>query len=150
MKKLYLISLGVFLVDRATKFAVVRFMELGQTIPVIPGIFQLRYILNPGAAFGILQGQRYFFILTTLAVVVLILVYARQVRDNNLLQVAFGLQLGGAAGNLIDRISSGEVVDFFDFHIWPVFNIADSALVIGVILFALDVVLEWKKERHEA
>lgn len=150
MKKLYLISLGVFLVDRATKFAVVRVMELGQTIPVIPGVFQLRYILNPGAAFGILQGQRYFFILTTLAVVVLILIYARQVRDNNLLQVSFGLQLGGAAGNLIDRISTGEVVDFFDVHIWPVFNIADSALVIGVILFALDVVLEWKKERHEA
>lgn len=148
MRKLYFLSLGVFLLDRATKFAVVRLMDFGQTIPVIPGVFQLRFVLNSGAAFGILQGKRIFFILITLAVVVLILLYARQVRDNSLLQAAFGLQLGGALGNMVDRVATGEVIDFLDFHIWPVFNIADTALVIGVALFALDVVREWKKESH--
>lgn len=148
MRKLYLLSLGVFLLDRATKYAVVRLMDLGQTISVIPGVFQLRFVLNSGAAFGILQGRRIFFIIITLVVVVLILLYARQVRDNSLLQVAFGLQLGGALGNMVDRVATGEVIDFLDFHIWPVFNIADTALVVGVALFALDVVREWKKESH--
>jgi len=152
MKKFYLICVGVIIFDRVTKYLVTSSMKLGETIPLIQDVFHFTHVRNTGAAFGILAGQRLFFILITLAVVVMLLLYARQVKDNRLLQIAFGLQLGGAVGNLIDRLMHGTVIDFFDFRVinFPVFNIADSAIVIGVSLFAIDVLLEWKKERYEA
>jgi len=152
MKKFYLICVGVIIFDRVTKYLVTSSMNLGETIPLIQDVFHFTHVRNTGAAFGILAGQRLFFILITLAVVVMLLLYASQVKDNRLLQIAFGLQLGGAVGNLIDRLMHGTVIDFFDFRVinFPVFNIADSAIVIGVSLFAIDVLLEWKKERYEA
>lgn len=150
MRKIYILGLVVILLDQASKLAVDFWMNHGQTIPIIQGIFHITYVQNRGAAFGILAGQRLFFILVTFAVVVLLLVYARQIKDNPLLQTAFGLQIGGAIGNLIDRMWHMYVIDFLDFRIWPVFNIADIAIVTGVALFALDVLLEWKQTRHEA
>src|SRR5690554_135295 len=130
---------------------VLTLMELRQTVPILQDIFHFTYRRNAGAAFGILAGQRLFFILVALAVIVIILLYARQVKENALLQIAFALQLGGALGNLYDRLIYGEVVDFLDFKIWPfVFNIADAALVVGVALFALDVLMEWRHERKQA
>lgn len=153
MKRFFIICVGAILLDRVVKYAVMSMMQMYQSIPLIQGVLHLTYIQNQGAAFGILQGQRIFFILVTLVVIALILIYMRQVKENTLLQVAFGLQLGGAVGNLIDRLAyGGSVIDFIDFRIidFPVFNIADSAIVIGVALFALDVLREWKKERHAA
>lgn len=151
MKRFYIFCLVVVLLDRASKFMVLTLMELGQTVPILQDIFHFTYVRNAGAAFGILAGQRLFFILVALAVIVIILLYARQVKENALLQIAFALQLGGALGNLYDRLIYGEVVDFLDFKIWPfVFNIADAALVVGVALFALDVLMEWRHERKQA
>ncbi|HOB34412.1 MAG TPA: signal peptidase II [Bacillota bacterium] len=152
MKIFFLLCLGVLLLDRASKFLICNMLEVGQTVPIIDDVLHLTYMQNTGAAFGILQGRRWFLIAVAAAVAVVILLYVRRLQDNKLLQVAFALQLGGALGNLYDRIFYSWVVDFIDFRLinFAIFNIADSALVVGVILFALDVIREWKIERREA
>ncbi|MDK2925203.1 MAG: signal peptidase [Bacillota bacterium] len=121
----------VLLLDQITKLAVRRYLLPGESLPVLPGIFHLSYVQNPGAAFGILKYQTGFFIAITALVVAAIIFYAPRV-DPGLLRVALALELGGALGNLIDRLRFGYVVDFLDFRIWPVFNVADMAIVIGV------------------
>lgn len=105
---------------------------------VIPGVFQLRYTTNPGGAFGLFGGQVWLFV--TMSVVVLVAV-ALTSRDlpGRAPAVGLGLVLAGALGNLTDRLVrgpgfSGEVVDFLDFHVWPVFNVADSAIVLGAVI----------------
>ena len=99
----------------------------------IPDIFHITYILNPGAAFGILQNQRFFFIIIAAIMLgALIYFYSYLPKGNLMLDVGIGIFAGGAAGNLIDRVQTGHVVDFFDFRIWPVFNIADIGICVGV------------------
>ncbi len=147
----YMIALIVFVVDQATKWIVVRNMELGQTIPLIEGVFHFTSHRNRGAAFGILQDQRWFFIVITLLVVGGIIYYLRKLgKDNPRVSLALSLILGGAAGNFLDRLLFGEVVDFLDFTLinFPIFNIADSAIVIGVGLMIWDTILEMKRERR--
>jgi signal peptidase II len=121
-------------------------MQLGQTIPVIQDFFHITYVKNPGAAFGILTDKKWFFIIVTIVVLILLfyLVYTIG-KQNDFLSITIGLVAGGAIGNLVDRIQSGLVIDYLDFRgIWPyVFNIADSAIVIGVIL------LSWQLIRSE-
>jgi len=153
----YLIALGIVLLDQATKALIVRTMRLGESIPVVPGFFDIVFVLNPGAAFGFLAGlpaglRGPLFTLISLAAVVLIIVYrTRYLRHNRLASAALALILGGAIGNLIDRLRYGMVVDFLDAHVhqyhWPAFNVADSAISIGVGLMLLDLVLEWRRER---
>jgi len=151
----YLIALGVILLDRATKMAIIQILRLGQGIPVIPGFFDVVFILNPGAAFGFLatlsdQVRNPLFILVSILAVILILFYhTRYLRSHRLVSVALGLILGGATGNLIDRLRYGMVVDFLDVHVgpyhWPAFNVADSAISIGVGLMILDMLLDWHR-----
>ena len=96
---------------------------------------RITYVTNTGTAFGLFQGSSYVFVLIALAVIVLILLYFHVLAsDSVLFRIALGLQLGGAVGNLVDRVRYGHVVDFIDLRFWPVFNIADSAIVVGVIL----------------
>ncbi|MBI3977889.1 MAG: signal peptidase II [Chloroflexi bacterium] len=96
---------------------------------------RITYVTNTGAAFGLFQGSSYMFALIALAVVVLIVLYFQVLATNSaFFRIALGLQLGGAVGNLIDRVRYGHVVDFVDLRFWPVFNVADSAIVVGVIL----------------
>ncbi len=154
----YLIALAVILLDQATKHLIVQTFRLGQGILVIPGFFDIVYVLNPGAAFGFLatlseQVRNPFFILISVAAVILIVVYrARYLRSHRLASVALGLILGGAVGNLIDRLRYGVVVDFLDVHVaqyhWPAFNVADSAISVGVSLMILDMLLDWHREKH--
>lgn len=149
MKKMYIIALLALLLDQASKYAVRAFMHVNQTIPLIPKVLHFTYVRNAGAAFGILAGKRLFFIIASLLVVLVLIVYSREIKENSMLLTAFGLMLGGAVGNLIDRIWLQWVTDFIDFKFFPpVFNLADSVLVIGVALFALDMLLEQKKERE--
>jgi signal peptidase II len=104
---------------------------------VIANVFHITYWRNPGAAFGILAYRTEFFIIIgTLVAVGIIIALLKLPPGKHLLKVALAMLLGGAIGNLIDRVRIGYVIDFFDFRIWPVFNIADSAIVIGVILLA--------------
>ncbi len=117
------------------------------SIPVIPQVFHITYILNAGAAFGILENQQWFFILIGLAVLgAAAWFYSCLQRENACIRYGVSLLLGGAAGNLIDRIFRGSVVDFFDFRIWPVFNIADIAIVVGVGCIIYSLLFETKEK----
>ncbi len=136
--RLFIIATCVVILDQISKYFVTVFMQTGQSIALIRDFLHITYVLNPGAAFGMLPYQTLFFVIITLLVICFIIYYHRTLGDGrNLLKVALALQLGGAIGNLIDRIiRNGYVVDFIDFKIWPpVFNVADSALVIGIVLF---------------
>ncbi|KJS19285.1 MAG: hypothetical protein VR72_19185 [Clostridiaceae bacterium BRH_c20a] len=109
-------------------------MSLYESIPLIPNIFHLTYIENPGAAFGLLANQRVFFIVITTIILLAVIYFYKQLKGPHLLlRIALGMVVGGALGNLVDRVRMGTVTDFFDFRIWPVFNIADSAIVLGMI-----------------
>lgn len=132
-----ILGLFVFLLDRWSKILVVRNLVPGESIPLWPGIFHLTYVRNTGAAFSLLANQRGVLLFTSLVVIVIILFFLRSLdRLGWLHRLSFGLILGGAAGNLYDRILSGQVVDFLDFRVWPVFNLADAAIVVGVLLLA--------------
>ena len=147
----YFIALLVFLGDQATKWIVLTRMELGESIPLLEGVFHFTSHRNRGAAFGILQDQRWFFIIITLVVVGFIIFYLRKVgQDKRMLSYSLALILGGAVGNFLDRLLTGEVVDFLDFTLinFPIFNIADSAIVIGVGLYMLDTFFEMREERR--
>ena len=153
----YLISLAIVLLDQLTKLLVVRSMRLGQNIPIVPGFFDLTFVLNPGAAFSLFATlpewiRNPFFILISVGAAVLIVAYrSRYLRENRLASVSLALILGGAIGNLIDRLRYGVVVDFLDAHIyqyhWPIFNVADSAISVGVTLLLIEMLLEWRRER---
>ncbi len=131
----------VMLVDQVSKTYVISRMQPGDSLPLIPGIFHLTYVRNPGAAFGILAHQTTFFIVISLLMIALIFFGRRFFSTRRIfLQLALSLQVGGALGNLIDRIRFGYVIDFLDFRIWPVFNFADVAMVAGMILLFLSLV----------
>lgn len=137
------IALLIVLLDQLTKFLIKQNFQLNESIPIINQIFHLTYITNTGSAFGLFKGLNLFFILFSIIVIIAIFHYLKKiVKNEKLLQFSVGLLLGGTIGNLIDRLLYGAVIDFLDFRIWPVFNIADSAVTISVILL---VILLWKK-----
>lgn len=126
---------AIIIVDQLVKHFIQAAMLPGMSFSVIPNIFSITYVQNAGAAFGILENQRPFFIIITLVVLICgIYLYPKINRQPLCLRLGSALLFGGAVGNLIDRIRLGIVVDFFDFHIWPVFNIADIAIVCGVAI----------------
>ena len=123
----------VVVLDQLTKYIVVAMMTEGQSIPVIPNIFHLTYILNPGAAFGMFAHSRTFFIGVALLVLLIVWWFRKEILAEPLcVRAGTALFIGGAVGNLIDRSVNGMVVDFFDFRIWPIFNVADIAICVGV------------------
>lgn len=131
----YVIIVLSLLLDQASKAMVQMLMYHGESIPVVPPVFYLTYILNPGAAFGLLAHQTSFFIAVTVILATGVLLgYKKLPRERYLLRYGLGLVVGGALGNLIDRLRHGFVVDFLDFRIWPVFNLADMAIVTGACL----------------
>ena len=139
------IFFGVVALDQFTKAIVMRSMVPGQSIPLVQNIFHLTYVLNPGAAFGILSNQRMFLLITGAALILATAYfYPLLKKSDGCLRLGATAILGGAVANLIDRAQTGYVVDFFDFRIWPVFNVADIAIVLGMgfmiyaILFRLD------------
>ena len=135
-----LLSVCTVFLDQLIKMIVQVEMSPGMSIPVIQDVFHITFVLNPGAAFGILAHQRLFFIVKGIAILLLGgVLYPYICRQCLLFRYGAALLLGGAFGNLIDRIRFGHVIDFFDFRVWPVFNIADIAIVIGVcsIIYAI-------------
>ena len=145
MLKWLWLSAIVIVIDQATKLAADNMLMLYQSIEIIP-MFNLTLMYNEGAAFSFLSSaggwQRWFFIILSSVVSVVLLVWLKRLPPQNRLE-AIGLSsiLGGAVGNLIDRIAYGHVVDFIDVyyktHHWPAFNIADSAITIGVVLLII-------------
>lgn len=141
------IGILVFVIDQLVKHLVVSTMHLGQSFPVIKGMFHITYVLNPGAAFGMLEHQRWFFIVVALAAVLLgVFFYRKLQQESILMRSGAGLLLGGAVGNLADRIQSGLVVDFLDFRVWPVFNIADIAICAGAGILIYDI---WQRRNED-
>jgi signal peptidase II len=153
-----LIALSVFILDRITKLVVIHNIALEDAIPVIPGFFRLTHLENPGAAFSLLAESPSAFktglliaISVAALVVVALLLWLRR-RLFNATTVALALIMGGALGNLWDRLSDGKVTDFLDFYVgihhWPPFNLADSAIVAGALLLMLQMLR--KDPRTEA
>ncbi|MFC4557034.1 signal peptidase II [Virgibacillus kekensis] len=147
----YILALVVTIIDQASKWIIIKTMDIGEQITLIEGFFYLTSHRNSGAAWGILQGQMMFFYIVTLIVIAGIIFYMQKYgKDSRLLAVSLGLILGGAIGNFIDRLFRKEVVDFFDFIIFgydfPIFNVADSALVVGVILVLIVTFLDERKK----
>ncbi|MTI79770.1 MAG: signal peptidase II [Firmicutes bacterium] len=137
---LLLMTLFVLIIDLLSKYIIQSNMELYQSIPVIKNIFHITYIMNPGAAFGVLANKTIFFIGVTAALILGMAVFFKRIMQETILvKLALGMVAGGALGNMVDRVRYGEVVDFLDFRIWPVFNLADTFIVIGVGLLILEI-----------
>jgi signal peptidase II len=137
------VAILVVVLDQFTKRLAEDRLRGQRSVPLVDDILRLTYVENRGAAFGLLQDQTTFFVLVGIIVIGVIAASYRYLpRSGFLLHLALGLQLGGAIGNLIDRVRQGYVVDFVDFgyraNWWPVFNVADYAIVIGVALLALN------------
>ncbi|HWI40619.1 MAG TPA: signal peptidase II [Verrucomicrobiae bacterium] len=157
MKPKYLIlsivTALVLLLDQGTKLIVDRTMALHDSITIFQNFFHLTYIRNKGAAFGMLASSPYrlpfFLIISVVAIAVIIAVYRRLHDDQWTAAFALSLIFSGAIGNLIDRFRLGEVIDFIDVHWyehhWPAFNIADSAICVGVFLLAIDMIVEERR-----
>ncbi len=145
---LLIFCLGILLLDQWTKSMVVQKLPLYQRVEVIQGFFNLTHVRNAGGAFGIFGGQRtgtgslVFVVVSLIAIGAIIFLFIRIKESERTLALSFSLVLSGALGNLIDRLRYGEVVDFLDFHLsdyhWPAFNVADSAICIGIGLLALE------------
>jgi signal peptidase II len=147
----FLIAALVVALDQLTKHNIRSNQVPGETWGD-GGILRIIRVTNTGAAFGILQGQGVFLTITTLfGLAAIILYYLYPPMEHGLLRLALGLQLGGAVGNLTDRVRLGGVTDFIDFRYWPTFNIADSAIVVGVAtivgFFILSETL-WQQEKR--
>ena len=136
-------ALIVVLLDQFTKILIMQNSQLNQSIPVIKNVLHLTYVTNTGSAFGLFKSFSSFFTLFSAIVIIVIFYYLKKIKkDETKIQFAVSLLLGGTIGNLIDRLAYGSVVDFIDFRIWPVFNVADSAVTISIILL---IILLWEK-----
>lgn len=152
---LTIVSVIVLILDQATKIFIDRSMDLHSSITVVENFFNITYIRNKGAAFGFLAESSFrlpFFILISIIAVVVIIGIFRKLRpEQKLTAVSLSLIFGGALGNLIDRIRLGEVIDFLDAHWyehhWPSFNVADSAICVGVFLLAIDMLRDERQKK---
>lgn len=146
----------VLIADQASKYIVANSLQRYQEwapVAALQWLFAITYTTNTGAAFGLFPDGSIFFAIIAAVVAIAILVYHRQVAAHQwLLRFSLGLQLGGALGNLVDRLTRGHVVDFIYFKFWPVFNVADSCIFVGVALMAYFLLKEGKEgpgERRE-
>ena len=150
-KDIYFIPLLLFILflDQSTKFLVKNNLDLYQSWPS-EGFFRITHGINTGIAFGLLENQSIILItiLPIIAIVFLIYYYKKQVQSNRLIRIIFGLQLGGAFGNIIDRILLGSVVDFIDIGPWYISNIADSSIVCGLILLIFFIVIQEQQYKN--
>ena len=138
---LYAIAAGAYVLDRVTKVLAESSLQDRAPIDLIPGVLQLRFTTNPGGVFGLFGSVPWLFVGISVLVIGAVVLISRRLATTTS-AVGLGLVLGGAAGNLTDRLVrgpglAGEVVDFIDFQVWPVFNLADSAIVLGVVVLVL-------------
>jgi signal peptidase II len=148
---LYGIAALVYAIDRVTKMLVEANLQDRPPVELIPGVLELRFTTNPGGAFGVFGDLSWLFVLISVIVVGAI-VFASRNLPSTISAVGLGLVLGGAIGNLTDRLLrgpalGGEVVDFIDLQVWPVFNLADTGIVVGAALLLLSGL---RRDRREA
>lgn len=150
----YLLALVVVIIDQLTKWFIVKYMDLRESISIIDGFLSITSHRNRGAAWGILQGQMVFFIIITIIVIVGIIYFLKiYAEKSKIYGWGLGLILGGAIGNFIDRLVRKEVVDFVDTIIFgydfPIFNVADAALCVGVALVIFQIFKEDRDEKKQ-
>ncbi|WP_332632265.1 signal peptidase II [Halalkalibacter flavus] len=151
--KYYLIALVVLIFDQITKWIVDSQMAIGERITIIEQVLYFTSHRNKGAAFGILQGQMWFFyIITTIVIIGIIYYMQKEAKNSRLFGLSLALVLGGAVGNFIDRLFRGEVVDFIDTYIFgynfAIFNVADAALCIGVGLLFVKMIMDERQKKE--
>jgi signal peptidase II len=160
MKRKYWVLLifcfGILLLDQWTKCLIVQKLTLYQRVEVIQGFFNIIHVRNTGGAFGIFGGEKgglgsiLFVVVSLIAIGSLVFLFIKLGENEKTLALSFSLVLSGAIGNLIDRLRYGEVIDFLDFYLssthWPAFNVADSAICIGIGLMALELLKRDKKK----
>jgi signal peptidase II len=147
---LFVVAAIVFAADQATKYLIRSHLQIGEAWPSLSAPIHLEHVTNSGAAFGMLQNQTAFLVITSLiglGAIVLYFVYPPF--HHPLLRVAFGLMLGGAIGNLLDRVRVGNVTDFIKFPHYATFNVADSAICIGVAILAWFLLFREGRQRGE-
>ena len=145
-------TIFVVLFDQASKLFIQYKMKIGESIPVIKGIFHITYIENPRTSFGLFEYNKSFFVIAVLiSIILLILIYKKILfKKDPFMYIPLTLVLGGAVGNLIDRARiDGKVIDFIDFRIWPVFNFADSAIVCGMLVLLIHVLFRTPEKEDE-
>ena len=143
----YFLILTLFIIslDQISKYIVIQNLKLGESVPN-SGIFRFTHAQNTGTAFSLFQNQTDILtIVSFVAIVLIIFIYLSIEKPSNYIYLSYGLLFGGAFGNLIDRIRLGYVTDFFDVRFWPIFNIADSAITIGIILMIFNYLIYNKK-----
>ena len=153
---LLIVCFWILFVDQWTKYAIQQRLVLYQKVEVIHGFFNLVHVRNTGGAFGIFGGERgglgslLFVVVSLVAIGSILFLFIRLREDEKRLSFSLSLVLSGAIGNLIDRLRYGEVVDFLDFYLfsfhWPAFNIADSAICLGIGLMALELLIRDRKK----
>ena len=143
-KKIYIISLITFILDQISKAIISTYLTLGKSIKLIKDFFYLTYIHNTGASWGILKNNTTLLIILSIIALIILIRYSNSFKNTKLNVCGLGFLMGGILGNLADRILYGYVIDFFDFYIFnydfPIFNIADIFIVIGVILLIISIV----------
>lgn len=153
MKKIYWLSIITFLLDFITKQIVVHFLTEGQSITMIKNFFHFTYAQNTGVAFSMLERNLIFIIVMTLIIITIMLHYIKEATHNQKETICYGMIIGGALGNLIDRICYGYVIDFLDFRIFgyhfPIFNLADCMIVIGVALLIIISIIEESRGKND-
>lgn len=147
-KKPYLIALFFFIIDLISKQVIIHTISLNTSIQVINNFFYLTYVKNSGAAWSILKDERILLLIISVIVLFLINKYMNKEKLSKLEELSYGLIIGGIFGNLFDRVIYGFVIDFLDFKIfgynYPIFNLADTFIVIGVILM---LIISFRKDR---
>lgn len=160
MRLYFIILLALLGLDQLSKFLVVASLDLYEVRPLVPGFFNLVHVTNKGAAFSIFASvdsplRHYFFVVVNSVAFLGLTIAAWKMRTNHLLyRVSFAMIAAGAIGNLIDRLRFGAVIDFLDFYVgayhWPAFNVADSAICVGVVVLFVMNVIEIKNEKRRS
>ena len=134
----FLLSLGILLLDQVSKHLVFLNLPYGESLSIWPGFLALTHVHNFGAAFGLFAGQRWLFFVAVFVTIAVLIMWRKDIlRAGPLALWSCALLLGGALGNFLDRLRLGFVVDFIDVGFWPVFNVADSAIVVGALSLAI-------------
>lgn len=146
------LSFAIAVLDQLTKQLVLAYLDRNAGIAVIPSLFSLRYVQNTGAAWGILQGRNAWLVALSFVMLAVIVLFRRHIiAESASARIAAGLIIGGIVGNLVDRLRLGFVVDFLDFfvgrHHFPSFNVADSAICVGVGIY---MIIQWRDQRRAA
>ena len=144
--KILLIIISIFLLDRFTKVLVINNLTLGESLSVIDGFFNITYVNNHGAAFGIMDGKVIFIVIVSILIFAYLIYEIRKESHSKLITISISFVIGGLLGNLFDRVVYGHVIDFFDFNLFgydfAIFNVGDAFIVIGTILLAIGFLLE--------